>query len=333
MLAPACAPSTPSTTVGHSERRRKTLVGSSGHGASGRHEPRFPLPRPCPFTAHRHSDAPCSERRPRSHWRDGTLPKGIADGWSWTGKDSARFYAYPNHRWLPPPLHRTYVALPLPRLDSPLDGGAGGAGSVVRRVYVANKRYPEGSGKVENSFDVATVAAMLDALLACGTQVVYNHPNSEELASVATPDANDRGRAAQNDDVAMVRRRYARQIASGAVVLLPSLAPSAGPLSFNEVQLRAVARAGCFVVPQGGAGLLTFYQPGLHVVHDVTGKERCRGDTGEYFQYWSQLPQTAGESIVLNTNGDAGRLRSALRAMCETSVCEREPTRAWQDLQ
>ena len=78
-----------------------------------------------------------------------------------------------------------------------------------------------------------------------------------------------------------------------------------------------------FEVPRFSA-----YVPGLHVVHDVTGKERCEPGSGEYWQYFAQLPQRAGESIVLNTNGRTERLADALRAMCETSVCERAPTEA-----
>ena len=72
--------------------------------------------------------------------------------------------------------------------------------------------------------------------------------------------------------------RYAASLSKGALLLLPALAKgewaSAG-LSFNELQLRAITKARCFMTPQGGASYLSFYQPGFHVVNDRTGKERC----------------------------------------------------------
>ena len=282
--------------------------------------------RPFYFFSRHHVETPCRHRPARSHWRQGTLPAGVADGWSWHGRQSARFYAYPSERWAPPPLHARHGGLPLPPLDGAL---------TTRRVYMANKFYPEGSGRVENFFSLQDVRLILDTLLACGTQVLYNHPAAVDIE--AAPDANDRGRRdGQLGDVEMMRGQYAAHLASGALRLLPALNRSAAsgatararPLTFNEMQLRAVARAACFVVPQGGAGLMTFYQPGLHVVHDVTGKERCEPGSGEYWQYFAQLPQRAGESIVLNTNGRTERLADALRAMCETNVCERAPTEA-----
>ena len=83
-------------------------------------------------------------------------------------------------------------------------------------------------------------------------------------------------------------------------------------------------------VPQGGASYLTFYQPGLHVVNDRTGKERCISSLqttggGTYWHYYTQLPAGAGESIIYNVAANRSRLRGALKAMCRTPVCE-EPT-------
>ena len=274
--------------------------------------------RPFYYFSGQHQETSCHDRPARSHWRGGTLPDGVADGWSWFGRQSARFYAYPSGRWRPPPLHARYASLPLPPLDR---------SRPARRVYVSNKFYPEGSGNVENFFSLRDVQLILETLLPCGFQVVYNHPTLDDIGA-STPDANDRGRKTVGDgklgDVAMMHQKYAAQLATGTIMLLPNLGVN---LSFNEVQLRAVARSGCFLVPQGGAGVMAFYQPGFHVVHDVTGKERCRGGSGEYFQYFAQLPQGAGESIVYNTQGDPSRLVEALRAMCDTSVCERAETR------
>ena len=53
----------------------------------------------------------------------------------------------------------------------------------------------------------------------------------------------------------------------------------------------------------------------------------CRGGSGEYFQYFAQLPQGAGESVVYNTQGDPTRLVESLRAMCDMRVCERAQAR------
>lgn len=71
-------------------------------------------------------------------------------------------------------------------------------------------------------------------------------------------------------------------------------------------------------------------QPGLHIVTDSTGKERCpssllaRGASGTYWHYHTQLPVSAGESIIYNVAGAANhtKLRGALEAMCATAVCE-----------
>ena len=77
--------------------------------------------------------------------------------------------------------------------------------------------------------------------------------------------------------------------------------------------------------PQGGASVLTFYQPGLHVVSDCTGKERCRASEssggGDYFHYFTLLPAAAGESIIYNVLQDERRLAAALDLMCSTDVC------------
>ena len=148
---------------------------------------------------------------------------------------------------------------------------------------------------------------------------------------VAVPDANDLGRlrastrAGESDgrglgDVQLLQRHHATELASGQLILLPEMARRSST-PFNEAQLSAVAKAGCFLVPQGGAGVMTFYNPGLHVVHDLTGKERCAAN-GAYFHYFTTLPGRAGHSIVYNIAGNLSRLEGALRLMCETPVCE-----------
>ena len=100
------------------------------------------------------------------------------------------------------------------------------------------------------------------------------------------------------------------------------MAEAAG-LPYNEAQLRVAAQSRCFVAPQGGASVLTFYQPGLHLVSDCTGKERCRasGASGDYFHYFTQLPAGAGESVVYNVLQDERRLAAALELMCSSDVC------------
>lgn len=81
--------------------------------------------------------------------------------------------------------------------------------------------------------------------------------------------------------------------------------------------------------PQGGASYLTFYQPGLHIVNDRTGKERCYsallatgGRAGTYWHYFTRLAADAGESLIYNVAGNATRLRAALSVMRSTPVCE-----------
>ena len=79
---------------------------------------------------------------------------------------------------------------------------------------------------------------------------------------------------------------------------------------------------------QGGASYLTFYQPGLHIVNDRTGKERClsanlasNGRAGTYWHYFTRLSADAGPSLIYNVAGNRSRLRSALDVMTRTSVC------------
>ena len=53
------------------------------------------------------------------------------------------------------------------------------------------------------------------------------------------------------DDSAVSSLRYASEIRDGRVLLLPQLAKRvAGRVSYNEVQLRAVSKARCFLAPQ-----------------------------------------------------------------------------------
>ena len=76
---------------------------------------------------------------------------------------------------------------------------------------------------------------------------------------------------------------------------------------------------------QGGASFLTFYQPGLHLVSDCSGKERCRAaersGSGDYFHYFTLLPGSAGESVIYNVLQDERRLAAALELMCTSDVC------------
>ena len=161
-------------------------------------------------------------------------------------------------------------------------------------------------------------------------QVVYNHP---ELALLGSRDANDQGKeraAYQLGDRQMVRERYASYVASGALLLLPQLAKHEwSALGYNEVQLRVVSKIGCFLAPQGGASYLTFYQPGLHVVNDRTGKERCvsanlasGGRAGTYWHYFTKLPASAGHSLIYNVPANRSRLAAALEVMAKTDVCD-----------
>jgi hypothetical protein len=128
------------------------------------------------FARHGHTQRRCGTRPPRSHWLAGTHPRGSADGWSWAGRHSLQFYAYPSPRWLPPPLHHHYRPLLLPPWHPPASaaGGAASAGSAAsagggwrRRVWVQNKYYPEGHGTADNFWALDEVKMILDALLGC----------------------------------------------------------------------------------------------------------------------------------------------------------------------
>lgn len=291
----------------------------------------------------RHAPRQCAARRARSHWRPGTLAAATPDGWTWCGlgrerrlmSGAVRYYAYPSDRWAPPPLHATYRALP-PPLAAALRPRA------PRLVWLQNKFYPfAGRDVAENFLSLRMLRTVLDTLLGCGFQVVYNHP---ALSDVGTPDADDaagltnqtNGSGGDRDsggdggggglgDLAMLRGpRYAAARRARRLLLLPEVA-AAAQLPYNEVQLRVAAQSRCFIAPQGGASVLTFYQPGLHVVSDCTGKERCRASEssggGDYFHYFTLLPAAAGESIIYNVLQDERRLAAALDLMCSTDVC------------
>ena len=84
-------------------------------------------------------------------------------------------------------------------------------------------------------------------------------------SNFSAPDANDadRERVEPLGDLALIRERYAAAVASGQVQLIAELASRwAGPSTYNEVQLRAAAKARCFIAPQGGASVIALYQPG-----------------------------------------------------------------------
>jgi hypothetical protein len=277
------------------------------------------------------SEHRCGTRPARSRWRAGSLPQGMQDGWNWAGRHSLRYYAYPSRRWLPPPLHAHYRPLPLPARHATA-GAAGSIGTGRRwhgRVWLQNKYYPEGHGTADNFWSLDELCLILDRLLSCGFQVVYNHP---ELALLGTSDVNDQGkqqRSFQLGDIALIQTRYQAALVSGALLLLPQLARRDwSSLSFNEVQLRVVSKCRCFLAPQGGASYLTFYQPGLHIVNDKTGKERCAsaqlasgGRSGAYWHYFTTLPSAAGESIIFNVAGNRSRLVAALDVMCSSEAC------------
>jgi len=126
----------------------------------------------------------------------------------------------------------------------------------------------------------------------------------------------------------------------------------------NVLLLRAAARAKCFVGPRGGSSYVGFYQPGLHVVSDEHGRERCwpsvcaearrrgrwpsaepcggvmatgkwktqqmrfgKGVGGSYSQWFTRLPGDSGDSLIVNTGEDPEKLAAALRLMCSSEAC------------
>ena len=277
-----------------------------------------------------HSERRCGTRPPRSRWRVGSLPRGFTDGWAWAGRHSLQFYAYPSRRWLPPPLHAHYRPLPLPPRRMTVVGTERYDRVAWRwRAWVQNKYYPEGHGTADNFWSLEELILIFDRLLAAGVQVVYNHP---ELALLGAADKNDEGKtskAFQLGDGELIQKRYKAALESGNLLLLPELAKDQwSELPYNEVQLRVLAKSRCFLAPQGGASYLTFYQPGMHVVNDRTGKERClsaqlasNGKSGTYWHYFTML--AGGEpSVIYNVNGNRTRLGAALEVMAKTEVCE-----------
>jgi hypothetical protein len=105
-------------------------------------------------------------------------------------------------------------------------------------------------------------------------------------------------------------------------------------LTHNELQLRLASKARCFIAPHDGASYVTFYQPGLHVMTDVSGRERCnvlptrekqRGRSGTLSaQYYHHYTRLAGEddSIIYNVEGSVSELRKVLEVMCTQEVCD-----------
>ena len=284
------------------------------------------------FSSNGFGERQCGTRPARSRWKQGSLPRGNLDGWSWSGRHSLQFYAYPSPRWLPPPLHRQYRGLPLPPRDAMRSVGGGKYG-FSKRVWLQNKYYPEGHGTADNFWSLDELRLILDTLLGCNAQVIYNHP---ELSLLGATDVNDQGKGGKGfalGDQQLLKKKYSSHIATGALLLLPHLARTEWrAVSYNEVQLRVLSKSSCFLAPQGGASYLTFYQPGLHVVNDKTGKERCvsanlasDGKAGTYWHYYTRLASDAGESIIYNVNGNRTRLKAALDVMCRTEVCQDEP--------
>ena len=143
-------------------------------------------------------------------------------------------------------------------------------------------------------------------------QVVYNHPALSDVGTPDADDVTGLANLSSGGtvprhggggsglgDLAMLRgSRYAAARRARRLLLLPEVA-AAAQLPYNEVQLacnpmytscnprypglrpyvvqvqlRVAAQARCFIAPQGGASLLSFYQPGLHIVSDCTGKAR-----------------------------------------------------------
>jgi len=144
----------------------------------------------------------------------------------------------------------------------------------------------------------------------------------------------------------------------GEVDLGPAAAERKAREARNVLLLRAAARAKCFVGPRGGSSYVGFYQPGLHVVSDEHGRERCwpsvcaearrrgrwpsdepcggvmatgkwktqqmrfgKGVGGSYSQWFTRLPGDSGDSLIVNTGEDPEKLAAALRLMCSSEAC------------
>ena len=242
---------------------------------------------------------------------------------------------YPSARWSPPPLHAHFRPLPLPpRRTAAVAGGTVDAGEGVgdggrRRVWLQNKYYPEGHGTADNFWSLDELRLILDRLLGCGAQVIYNHP---ELAQLGAADANDLGRASrrfQLGDAALLRERYASALRRGAAAAAGARTRRMGGLAVQRVQLRVVSKARCFRRPRAARRISRFTS--LACTSSTTGPARAarpaaaggggadggaaagRGH-GAYWQYYTALPGAAGGSIIVNAAGNRTRLVAALDA-------------------
>lgn len=183
------------------------------------------------------------------------------------------------------------------------------------------------------SLDEDVLAVVRDRLLACGKRIVYVPPMHGGRSDGGS-------------------RVFAAAASSGrALVLSPAHRTFGSAAAFNELLLRAASKASCFVAPGGGTSYLTFYMPGLHLVADVNGRERCRTSLceaarreglwnethcpmtiakllafarrrrvlkshGTYFHHFARL--SGADSVIYNAGDDRQRLLEGVELMCDS---------------
>ena len=110
---------------------------------------------------------------------DRTLPDGVADGWSWFGKQSARFYAY----------HPADGSLPLHAVAA----AAAALGPRARAARVCVQQVLPGLGEGRELLLVEGRAAHPRYAATLWLPGDIQSPFLDDIGA-STPDANDRGR-------------------------------------------------------------------------------------------------------------------------------------------
>lgn len=133
----------------------------------------------------------------------------------------------------------------------------------AKLVVVSNKLGSQLNLGPNNFLDINLLKAVLHKFLDNGYYVVYNRPgmaNSEDEWEAV------RNKLLHMDDFKVVRKLYLKKAYAGRIRLMQDIHFKNPDISFNEVQLRMMARSKCFVSVEGGNSILSSYFGGINLI-------------------------------------------------------------------
>lgn len=149
-------------------------------------------------------------------------------------------------------------------------------------VVISNKISNEWKRGPINFFDLDMLRHLIINFVKAGYYVVYNRPGN----AVAEDEWQEDTAALKFDDYKFIRKLYLKDEFKGKVRLMQDIHYNNPGTSFNEIQVRMMARSRCFLSVQGGNSILSSYFGGINIIYTRLGFE---ADFDTYKKHYVKL--------------------------------------------